>query len=102
MGTQFLDQYSLLHFAAGVVGYFFGIPLLIWILLNFIFEAVENSEFGMNIINNVPFWPGGKRFRDSDINIAGDILSATVGWIAAYYLDYLGNKYKWFDINGNN
>lgn len=102
MGTQFLDQYSLLHFAAGVVGYFFGIPLLIWIGLNILFEAVENSQTGMRFISEIPIWPGEKRFADSPINIVGDILSATLGWIVAYWLDYLGNKYKWFDINGNN
>lgn len=101
MGKLFLDQYSLLHFAAGVVGYFFKIPLLIWIALNFLFEVIENSKVGMALINELPIWPGEKRFADSALNIAGDILSATLGWIVAYYLDYLGNKYKWFDINGD-
>lgn len=100
MGTQFLDQYSLLHFAAGVVGYFFGIPLYLWIIINILFEVIENSPTGMNLINNIPFWPGGKRFSDASINILGDIISATLGWIVSYYLDYLGNKYGWFNIDG--
>ena len=100
MGTQFLDQYSLLHFASGVVAYFFGISLPIWIIINIIFEAAENSEPGMALINKLPFWPGGKLFSDSPINIAGDILSVIVGWLAGYFANYLGDKYGWFDPTG--
>lgn len=99
MGTRFLDQYSFLHFSSGVIAYFFNIPLWAWIIINFIFEAFENSEFGMSILQKVSFWPGGQNYRDSNINIVGDILSVIVGWGAAYFVDYLGNKYGWHSKN---
>lgn len=100
MGKKFLDQYSLLHFAAGIVAYFFNIPLIIWIAINIAFETFENSSLGMSIINKLPVWPGEKRFADSLLNICGDILSVILGWCLAYYIDYLGNKYQWFNIDG--
>lgn len=96
MGTKFLDQYSLLHFAAGVVAYFWGIPFFVWFGINIIFEAFENSEFGINLINNISAWPGGKPYPDSAINIIGDIISVLLGWGFAYFIDYLGKKYQWY------
>jgi hypothetical protein len=99
MGLQFLDQYSFLHFASGVVAYFFGIPFNAWFFINIVFEVFENSEFGMNIINKITFWPGGKTFPDAFINIVGDIISVMLGWAAAYGIDYLGKKYEWFPKN---
>jgi hypothetical protein len=87
MGLYFLDQYSLLHFASGVVAYFLGIPLIWWFVINIIFEALENSTFGMGIVRSIPFWPGGKPYRDSNINILGDILCILLGWGVAYWLD---------------
>lgn len=93
MGIHLLDQYSFLHFSAGVVAYFFYIPLLWWFLLNIAFEVIENSEFGMSITRNLPFWPGGKRFRDANINILGDIICVLLGWGAAYLVDQFVKKY---------
>lgn len=93
MGLRFLDQYSLLHFASGVVAYFFGIPLIWWFVINVVFEIVENSEFGMNITRNLSFWPGGKAYRDADINILGDIICVLLGWGAAWAVDRFVKKH---------
>lgn len=89
MGVHFLDQYSLLHFASGVVAYFFGIPLVWWFVINIVFETFENSQLGMDVIQKISFWPGGKPYRDSNLNILGDILCVLIGWGAAYFLDYI-------------
>ena len=51
MGLNFADQYSLLHFAVGVVLYFWNIPLSLAIILHTIFEIVENTKMGMKFIN---------------------------------------------------
>lgn len=96
MGTRFADQFSLLHFAAGVVAYFFGIPFLVWVILNLLFEIAENSPQGIRLINSFSFWPGGKPYPDSLINIIGDIFFIILGWGAAYLLDYLGDRYRWY------
>lgn len=93
MGKYFADQFSLLHFAVGIVVYFWGVPLIAWIGLHILFELIENSEWGMNIINNWFFiWPGGKPYPDSALNITGDTLFAALGWLLAYYIDFYGDK----------
>ena len=43
MGKKLLDQYSYLHFAVGIVIYFWGINLKNWFILHVVFEIVENS-----------------------------------------------------------
>jgi hypothetical protein len=54
MGTRFLDQYTYLHFAVGIIVYFWNISLLNWIILHTIFEFLENTKTGMKLINNLP------------------------------------------------
>ena len=86
MGYKLFDKYTYLHFAMGIVAYFWNISLPNWLILHTIFEIVENTQMGMNIINNyIVLWPGGKQNSDSIINIAGDTLGATLGWLSAYY-----------------
>ena len=88
MGQRFLDQYSLLHFASGVIAYFFGINWVMWLVLHTLFEILENTAAGMRIINDwLVFWPGGKTTSDSVINSVGDTVAAMVGWYVAYQLD---------------
>jgi hypothetical protein len=102
MGLHFADQYSLLHYAIGVIAYFWNIPFSLTIIIHTLFEIVENTKFGMGIINkyfvqNRRFsWPGGKNIRDSFINNVGDTIFSAVGWLSAHYLDIVGNKYGWY------
>jgi hypothetical protein len=89
MGHRFFDQYSLLHFAAGVVAYFWSISFVTIILIHVAFEYVENTTMGMNFINTyfMDWWPGGKTHADSLLNQASDTLFTGVGWLASYHLD---------------
>ena len=97
MGQYFIDQYTLLHFAVGIIMYFWNFPLLTTLLVHTAFELIENTEFGMNVINtNFTMWPGGKPKADSNINIIGDTVGGLIGWICAYTLDRLGEKYGWY------
>ena len=97
MGQNFLDQYSLLHFAMGIIAYFLGISFWIWFFLHLLFEIVENSEQGMIIINKFFFfWPGKKEFADSLSNSLGDQFTAMLGWYAAYIIDSIGKKNRWY------
>lgn len=93
-----MDQYSLLHFAMGIVVYFFNISFMNWFILHGLFELTENTQIGMNIINNYfgKIWPGGKDFADAPINSIGDQVFAMLGWIVAYICDIVGNKYGVF------
>ncbi len=76
-----MDAYSLLHAAMGVIAYFWGVPLWLWITLHTLFEVAENTVQGMHWINqHVPVWPGGKPTPDSWLNRVGDISSGVVGW----------------------
>ena len=87
MGVKLFDKYTYLHFAVGIVVYFFDISILQWIVLHTIFEIIENTPMGMNIINKyITFWPGGKPRADTIINSFGDTIGAVIGWISAYYL----------------
>lgn len=92
MGNLLFDQYTLLHFAIGIVAYFWNIPLKTFLLIHTIFEILENSETGIKNINKFKFWPGGKFGSDSFINIVGDTIGALIGWILAYHIDKLGAK----------
>ena len=108
MGLHFADQYSLLHYAVGVVAYFWNIPFILTIIIHTIFEIVENTKFGMGIINrffvkNRRFsWPGGKLAPDSFINNVGDTIFFAIGWLSAHYLDSIGNKYGWYPAHIKN
>ena len=98
MGDKLLDQFTFLHFATGIVAYFWNINLISWFFLHLLFEIIENTTFGINIINNYFFfWPGGKPKADNIINIVGDNVGAIIGWLTAYYLDQIGKKKGWYD-----
>ena len=97
MGKKLLDQYTYLHFASGIIAYFWNIPFKTWLVLHTLFEILENTQTGVNFINKqLFFWPGGKPGPDSIINIVGDTLGTIIGWGSAYYLDKIGSKYKWY------
>jgi hypothetical protein len=90
MGIYFIDQYSLLHFAVGIIAFFWGINLPNFFILHSIFEFVENTKIGMAIINNyITIWPGGKSRADSNINILGDIVFSVLGWTLAKYINVI-------------
>lgn len=98
MGNRLFDQYTYLHFAFGIVVYFWNISLVFWLILHTIFEIVENTPYGMAFINKyVTWWPGGKPRPDAIINSVGDTIGAIIGWVSAYYIDKLGNKYGYYD-----
>ena len=102
MGKFLLDQYTYLHFATGIVVYFWGIKLQHWILIHVLFEIIENTPSGINFINkNLTFWPGGKPKPDSYVNMIGDNIGAILGWISAYYLDIMGQKFGWYQKHIN-
>ena len=104
MGLRLFDQYTFLHFSVGVVMYFLGFKLIITIILHIIFEFVENTEGGMNFINqNLRwFWPGKKDFPDSKLNRLGDTIGIALGWLAAFYLDMIGKNLGWYYSPNNN
>ena len=84
MGTYFIDKYSLLHFAVGILFRFFNINFTISLLLHILFEVIENSKQGIYFIDHyLTFWPGGKRKSDSLINSVGDTVFFSLGWFIA-------------------
>ena len=91
MGYHLVDQYSLLHFAVGIIAYFWSISLGMIVVLHIVFEYVENTPWGMNVINTYfkRWWPGGKTHADNLLNQTSDVLFAGLGWIISYYIDRL-------------
>ena len=90
------DQFSLLHFAAGVVAYFWGVEFWLFLALHILFEWAENTATGMQFIRALPLWPGGKTVADAAVNRIGDVISGQLGWAAAFLLDREGEKRKWY------
>lgn len=90
MGTELMDRFSYLHFAVGVIFYYWKIGLFPSVILHTVFEVVENTEFGMNIINKyITLWPGGKPHADTFINNVGDTIFFILGWLSAHYINSL-------------
>ncbi len=97
MGQRFLDQYSLLHAAVGIVMYFWGFGFLSSFAIHTLFEIAENTKTGIHFINNtLTMWPGGKPKADSFQNNVGDTVAFVIGWIAANYLDSYGISKGWY------
>lgn len=102
MGYQLLDQYSLLHFAVGIVLYFWNIPFLFATISHILFEYVENTKEGMAFINKYIIdpgyfsWPGGKHAADSYRNRFGDTLTFVLGFGLAAALDVWGTQNNWY------
>ena len=93
MGYNFIDRYSLLHFAVGIIFYYWGMSLEMLIILHIIFEYIENTQAGMNFINTnfKNIWPGGKDHADSYVNQFGDIVFSGLGWLLAYYVNHFSS-----------
>ncbi len=87
MSKIFMDKFSILHFATGIVAYFWGMSLAHWFILHAVFEMWEDTDTGVRIINKVfgKIWPGGgKRVPDTFLNSElGDNFYALLGWIFA-------------------
>lgn len=97
MGFYLFDQYSILHFAVGIIVYFWGFGFWSWTILHIIFECVENTPKGMYLIDkHITWWPGGKIHADTQINRFGDVMCGGLGWLLAKYIDKLGQKEKWY------
>ena len=85
MGQDLIDEYSLLHFAVGILMYFLGIRFIPAIVIAIVFEVVENSKPGMSFIQKyMKFWPGGKPSADSVQNSVSDVIFLAIGWFAGY------------------
>ena len=89
MGLRVFDQFSLLHFAVGVVAFFWSISFFTTILIHILFEFMENTPVGMNFINTyfTYCWPGGKTHPNNLLNRMSDTVFTGIGWLAAYQLD---------------
>lgn len=93
MGKHMIDQYSLLHFAAGIIAYFWGFSALHTFIFHAVFEWAENTKTGIQFINNnFPFWPGGKPYADSLLNQISDTIMTMIGWYLSQIVDSLSEE----------
>jgi hypothetical protein len=105
MGYLLFDQYSLLHFAVGVVVYFWYFNFWTAFSIHALFEFVENTPSGMRFLNKyfpkggLFRWPGDKVKPDSLLNMIGDSGSFILGYLLAKLLDDLSNKRGWYYIH---
>jgi hypothetical protein len=86
MGFQFTDKYSLLHFATGIIAYYWGISFTFWFIIHLLYEYLENTKQGMKIINKIKLWPGGKEKADTILNSIGDQFYGLLGWLFTFFI----------------
>ena len=88
MGKELIDKFSYLHFASGIIFYYFAFTLKSSFIIHTIFEFSENTPEGMRFINNnfKNIWPGQKNFSDSFTNNVGDTIFFVLGWLSAKYI----------------
>ena len=96
MGKRIFDQYTLLHFADGIIAYFWNISLITIFILHTLFDILENTKYGIDFINNFPFWPGGKLKADTIMNQIGDTVGIIICWITAKSVDNFGVSQGWY------
>jgi hypothetical protein len=102
MGRYIFDQYTLLHISVGVVAFFWHIPFWLGLAIHALFEFVENTVWGVSAINRYIIdpgyiiWPGGKYAPDTLMNQSGDNLGFAGGWLFAWWINSLGQKYGWY------
>ncbi len=85
---NFLDAYSLAHFAFGVVAYYIGITFEQWFWMHIIFELVENSIITRTFANKFMYSFGFEMVNvDTLANSLGDQVSAMTGWLVTYFFD---------------
>jgi hypothetical protein len=93
MGKAVLDQYSLLHFAVGIVAYFWGVGAWATLVVHTLFELLENTEKGMRWINTyATWWPGGKPYADTVKNSIGDTVATMLGWWVSRAADVVSRE----------
>lgn len=86
MGVLFTDKFSLLHFASGIIAYYWNLSFFHWFMLHLIYEMIQNSKYGILFINNVvTLWPGGKLGYDSYTNMTGDQFYGMLGWTFTHF-----------------
>lgn len=86
MGVFFSDRFSLLHFATGIIAYYWSLTFVQWFVIHVVYEVIENTTWGMKLINNITIWPGGKSKSDTITNRVGDQFYAMIGWILSYFI----------------
>lgn len=92
MGQYIIDQFTLLHFAVGIIAYFWAVPLWLTVILHVAFELVENTPIGMRFINDwFTLWPGGKPYADSVTNSLADTAATAIGWLVSWQADKLSS-----------
>lgn len=102
MGYLLIDQYTLLHFAVGVVAYFWYFRFWTAFGLHFVFEIVENTPLGMVFLNKyfpkdgLFRWPGDKVAPDSLLNFIGDNGAFAFGYLLAKVFDEMSNSQGWY------
>jgi len=103
MASQFLDQYTYLHFATGIIFYFWGISFTNSFILHSIYEYFEITDFGTKFINTYlgNIWPGGGKHKQEKFiyNGLGDTIGFIIGWVTSYYIDRLGKNMGWYDLH---
>lgn len=81
MGIYFTDKFSLLHFASGIIAYYWNISFVAWFIFHILYETIENQVNVVKLIDKIPLWPGGKKSPDKMLNRIGDQFYALLGWL---------------------
>ena len=92
--SKIFDNYTYLHFAAGIIAYYWGFTLLEWTVFHLFLDIFERTDFGKKVLHFfIRIWPGrDDNLLESYYNVFGDSASAVLGWLSAYLLDIMLQK----------
>ena len=92
--SKIFDRYTYLHFAAGIIAYYWGFTFVEWIVFHLFLDIFERTEFGKKVLQFfIRIWPGREQnVLESYYNVLGDSASAALGWGSAYLIDNMLQK----------
>ena len=92
--SKIVDRYTYLHFAAGIIAYYWGFTLIEWISVHIILDIFQRTELGKKVTKFIlRIWPESPDLSsESYLNILGDSTFTVLGWCSAYLLDKLLQK----------
>ena len=92
--SKIIDRNTYLHFAAGIIAYYWGFTLIEWIVVHILLDIFQRTEIGKKVTKFfLRIWPeSGDLTPESYLNILGDSTFTILGWCSAYLLDKLLQK----------
>ena len=87
--SKIIDRNTYLHFAAGIIAYYWGFTLIDWLILHILLDLFQRTKLGKKVTKIFArIWPEPSDLSsETYLNVLGDSAFAVLGWVSAYLLD---------------